>query len=87
MIDSFNPSCNHQYCNTLTQGFLQDELVSEAHKGLRKRCIACSELLMQNTEKLDAIVSGKSNVLHYNKMKENLVSMIHCFVIIGYPSN
>ena len=40
------------------QGFLQAELVTEAHKGLKKRCIACSEFLMQNMEKLDAIVSS-----------------------------
>ena len=45
------------YYHHYIQGFLQAELVAEAHKGLRKRCTACSELLMQNVEKLDAIVS------------------------------
>ena len=39
------------------QGFLQAELVAEARKGLNKRCLACSEFLMQNMESLDAIVS------------------------------
>ena len=39
------------------QGFLQADLIAEARKGLSKRCSACSELLMQNMEKLDAIVS------------------------------
>ena len=41
----------------ILQGFLQGELVAEAHKGLKKRCIACSEFLMQNMENLDALVS------------------------------
>ena len=39
------------------QGFLQADLIAEARKGLSKRCSVCSELLMQNMEKLDAIVS------------------------------
>ena len=38
------------------QGFLPGEVVKEACRGLHKRCTACSELLMQNTEQLDAVV-------------------------------
>lgn len=38
------------------QGFLQTELVEEACRGLRKRCVAATELLMQSLESLDSIV-------------------------------
>jgi hypothetical protein len=47
--------CYHNFI--IVQGFLQADLIAEARKGLNKRCSACSELLMQNMEKLDAIVS------------------------------
>ena len=45
------------------QGFLQPDLIAEARKGLSKRCAACSELLMQNMEKLDAVVSYLHNII------------------------
>ena len=48
----------------IPQGFLQEELVPEACRGLHKRCVTCSELLMQNTEKLDAVVSNIARRVH-----------------------
>ena len=38
------------------QGFVQRELVGEACRGLHKRCVAATELLMQSMEALDSIV-------------------------------
>ena len=46
----------------MEQGFLQAELVSEACRGLYKRCAAVSEQLMQSLETIDSIVS--SNCIH-----------------------
>ena len=39
------------------QGFLQKDVIEEACKDLLKRCTACTGALMQNIEKLDAVVS------------------------------
>ena len=38
------------------QGFVQQELVVEACRGLHKRCVAATELLMRSMEALDSIV-------------------------------
>ena len=47
------------------KGFVPDELLAEGCRGLHKRCAACNELLMQSTEKLDAVVSVHVCTLHY----------------------
>ena len=41
----------------LLKGFVPRGMIFEACRGLSKRCITCNELLMQYTEKLDAVVS------------------------------
>lgn len=41
------------------KGYIPVDRIEEACKGLHKRCVVCSEQLMQNTEKLDTIVSRK----------------------------
>lgn len=50
------------YNNHVTQGFLQAELVSEACRGLHKRCVSATEQLMQSMEALDGIVRELSPV-------------------------
>ena len=46
------------------QGFLPADLVSEACRGLHKRCVAASEQLMQSLEGLDSIVSQSPHSPH-----------------------
>lgn len=41
----------------IEKGFVPRGMIFEACRGLSKRCITCNELLMQYTEKLDAVVS------------------------------
>ncbi|CAI8041840.1 BAG family molecular chaperone regulator 1 [Geodia barretti] len=40
----------------IEKGFVQRELVGEACRGLHKRCVAATELLMRSMEALDSIV-------------------------------
>ena len=47
----------HPYVSNTVQGFLKRDAIEETCKDLLKRCTACTEVLMQNIEKLDAVVS------------------------------